>query len=500
MRVRSARMTGTTLVIAARSGDRDALNELARAHLPLVYNLVRRALNGDPDVDDLVQDIMVRALRQLAGLRSPASFRPWLMAIAVRQVGTHLARDETAAGRLTSLDEIAGRPDEGAEFEGAALLRAEVTRQRRQVMHAGRWLDADDRALLSLWWLETAGELDRSELADALGVTVAHAGVRLQRMREQLELSRSIVVALEAVPGCSGLTEVTSGWDGTPSPFWRKRAGRHIRSCPICRRTDDGTVPTDRLLLGLALFPVPAGLAAALIGRHLLAGTTGASWSLAKVASLAAAHPVVATVTAGVLAVGVTAGTTDWAPLPHLTPAVIAAPKPPGTGVRSAPAVGPSRPGSVPLPPAAAGAMPVGKVSLEAADAGGKFVAASDVPGSLQDVSRASAAPNRAAATFEVIPGFADSRCYSFRAADGRFLRHASFRLRLSPDEGTVLFRRDATFCARAGADAASVALESVNFPGYLLRHLGDELWVDQYDGSTTFLEDSSFLVRPPLR
>jgi hypothetical protein len=44
-----------------------------------------------------------------------------------------------------------------------------------------------------------------------------------------------------------------------------------------------------------------------------------------------------------------------------------------------------------------------------------------------------------------------------------------------------------------------SVALESSNYPGWFLRHRGDELWVDQSDGSAAFLADGSFRVRPPL-
>jgi Alpha-L-arabinofuranosidase B (ABFB) domain len=198
---------------------------------------------------------------------------------------------------------------------------------------------------------------------------------------------------------------------------------------------------------------------------------------------------VAATVAAGVLAVAVAAG---WSPLSELTPAVIAAPRPPGSGVRSAPVAGWPDRGSI-VPPAAE------KVSIEAAGASGMFVSVGDAPGELRAVSRASAAPERAAVTLEVVPGFADPRCSSFRAADGRYLRHSSFRLRLSPDEGTALFRGDATFCARAGVAAGSVSLESRNFGGFFLRRLGGELWVDQDDGSAAFRQDSSFLIRPAL-
>jgi hypothetical protein len=89
--------------------------------------------------------------------------------------------------------------------------------------------------------------------------------------------------------------------------------------------------------------------------------------------------------------------------------------------------------------------------------------------------------------------------CVSFRGPDGRYLRHSSFQLRLSSDEGTVLFRRDATFCPRQGFLTGSVSLESVNYPGFFLRHVGRQLWIDQFDGSSAFRADSSFLVRPPL-
>ena len=66
------RVGGTTeasLVAAAQAGDRRALDELVAAGLPLVYTIVRQVLNGHPDADDVVQDVMLRALRQLPTLR-----------------------------------------------------------------------------------------------------------------------------------------------------------------------------------------------------------------------------------------------------------------------------------------------------------------------------------------------------------------------------------------------------------------------------------------------
>ncbi|MFC9915231.1 RNA polymerase sigma factor [Streptomyces sp. NPDC059862] len=50
------------VVEAAQRGALWAQDELVGAYLPLVYNIVGRALNGHADVDDVVQETMLRAL------------------------------------------------------------------------------------------------------------------------------------------------------------------------------------------------------------------------------------------------------------------------------------------------------------------------------------------------------------------------------------------------------------------------------------------------------
>src|ERR1700730_12715893 len=74
------------VVLAAQRGERAALDDLVSSYLPLVYNIVGRAMNGHPDVDDVVQETMLRAVRGVGDLRDPQAFRSWLVAIAVRQV------------------------------------------------------------------------------------------------------------------------------------------------------------------------------------------------------------------------------------------------------------------------------------------------------------------------------------------------------------------------------------------------------------------------------
>jgi RNA polymerase sigma factor (sigma-70 family) len=486
------------LVVAAQAGDGVARNDLARRYLPLVYNLVRQGLADDADVDDVVQDVMVRALRQLPELRRPDSFRPWLAAIAVHQVGTHLARRQRTEHRTTSWETAADLPDAGADLEGPALLRAELARQRRQAGHATHWMGADERAAYSLWWLETVGELSRTEMARALRAGAAHTRVRIQRMREQLELSRKIVAALEALPGCAELATVVADWDGAPTSFWRKRIGRHVRSCPVCGQATRDLLPAERLFVGLALLPVPLALATAVFAKGLTTGAasgagvtaaSGAAAWLGRLAQVVGAHPVVATVSAGVLTVGVSVPAVEWTTL-----------TPPARAVAVAPARVNGSPLPLPLPSTqSTGLLQAGRVSLESSNDAGSFITVADDRVVLTPVSPASDAVTRQRATLDVVAGLADPACFSFRGQDGRYLRHSSFRLRTGSEDGTVLFRRDATFCARTGPVDRSITLESFNFPGFFLRHIRGELWIDQFDGAASFRAESAFRPHSPL-
>jgi RNA polymerase sigma factor (sigma-70 family) len=250
----------TVTVRAARAGDQQALDRLVADSLPLVYNIVGRALNGHADVDDVVQETMLRVVRHLGELRDPAAYRPWLAAITVRQVRDREQDRATAATRDAELHDVQDVPDPASDFTAVTILRLRLTDQRREVAEATRWLDPADRSLLALWWLEEAGHLERDELAGALGLSNQHAAVRVQRMKEALQVSRQVVRALQAQPACRDLYHLTHAWDGVPTPLWRKRIARHVRECRRCARINAGHLPVERLLSGLPLIPVPPDL------------------------------------------------------------------------------------------------------------------------------------------------------------------------------------------------------------------------------------------------
>jgi RNA polymerase sigma factor (sigma-70 family) len=250
-------LPGVRTVRAAQRGDRQALADVASGSLPLLYNIVGRALNGHPDVDDVVQETVLRALRGISALRQPSSFRSWLVAVAIRQIRDY----HRSRPRATPLEDVPDVADPGADFAEVTILRLSLSGQRREIAEATRWLDEDDRELLALWWLEEGGRLERADLVAALDLPGRHVAVRVQRMKRQLDIGRAVVRVLADPGECAGLAALRADWDGRPAPLWRKRFARHIRDCAGCSARSSDLIPAERLLASLPLIPVPMALA-----------------------------------------------------------------------------------------------------------------------------------------------------------------------------------------------------------------------------------------------
>ena len=115
------------------------------------------------------------------------------------------------------------------------------------------------------------------------------------------------------------------------------------------------------------------------------------------------------------------------------------------------------------------------------------------VSGDFVKLNPADSTAARRAATFKLVKGLAKSSCYSFATADGTYLRHRNFILRAERNDGSALFKQDATFCPRPSSTSGAVMLESVNYPGRFLRHQNFQLKLDRYQNSGQYRSDSAF-------
>ena len=161
------------LVDAARDGDRAAFGRLYDLYARMVHGVL---LAKVPiiDVDDLVQDVFMLALRRLSTLRESGSFGAWLAAIARNRANDYhrRSRPEEQLADETSDPEIEGGNTGAGHDDEAALI-----------LDAVRSLPAAYRETLILRLVEG---MTGPEIAARTGMTHGSVRVNLNRGMRQL--------------------------------------------------------------------------------------------------------------------------------------------------------------------------------------------------------------------------------------------------------------------------------------------------------------------------
>jgi RNA polymerase sigma-70 factor (ECF subfamily) len=165
-------------VSAARAGDRAAFGRLYDRYARMVHGvLLAKVPIGE--VDDLVQDVFLLALRRLSTLREPASFGAWLAAIARNRANDYHRRSvpEDQLTDETSEDDIE-RGNISAEPESPAAA----------ILDAIRALPDAYRETLILRLVEG---MTGPEIAARTGLTHGSVRVNLHRGMQQLRAQLS---------------------------------------------------------------------------------------------------------------------------------------------------------------------------------------------------------------------------------------------------------------------------------------------------------------------
>jgi RNA polymerase sigma-70 factor (ECF subfamily) len=109
-------------VIAARAGDRAAFGRLYAQFLPMVHGLLLARVPY-ADVDDLVQEVFLQALRKLESLRDVGAFGGWVATIARNRAHDFFRGARVESELPETLAAKSGKPDAEAIAALAAIRR-----------------------------------------------------------------------------------------------------------------------------------------------------------------------------------------------------------------------------------------------------------------------------------------------------------------------------------------------------------------------------------------
>jgi RNA polymerase sigma-70 factor (ECF subfamily) len=140
-----------------------------------VRSALSRLAGSRADVDDLLQEVFIVALRRAQTLAGASSPRAWLYGVAVRIASTHRRRDRWR--RFLRLDAAEHIPSE----IDPALERADA---RRQIISLLNGMSEKRRVVFILFELQ---ELSGEEIAEALGCPLKTVWTRLHHARKDFE-------------------------------------------------------------------------------------------------------------------------------------------------------------------------------------------------------------------------------------------------------------------------------------------------------------------------
>lgn len=121
----------------------------------------------------------------------------------------------------------------------------------------------------------------------------------------------------------------------------------------------------------------------------------------------------------------------------------------------------------------------------------------------FQIVNTTSTTALKLSASWTVVAGLANSGCISFLSRDTAksYIRHFNFQLLVNADDGTQLFKEDATFCPQAGKNGQGNSLRSWSYPTHYFRHFNGILYAasnggpQDFDATFSFNDDVSWVV-----
>lgn len=175
--------TEAELIAAAVKGDTASFEPLIQKYSPRVFATARRYARLEREVEDIVQEIWIKAFQKLGSFRGDAPFEHWLMRMAVRTcydfLRAHQRNRESAFTEISEpeedwLERFAAAPESASEHVDAA--KQLVGRILEEMSPAGR-------LIITLLEIE-----DRSvkEISELTGWSVPLVKVRAFRARAEM--------------------------------------------------------------------------------------------------------------------------------------------------------------------------------------------------------------------------------------------------------------------------------------------------------------------------
>jgi RNA polymerase sigma-70 factor (ECF subfamily) len=175
----SNELTDEVLIKQSLGGDKAAFESLTNRHRKRLFRVARRMLSNREEAEDAVQEALLGAYRNLSSFQGNSTFSTWLCTIVTRTSLRQRRSRRKHAGEYNSSFHlsIATSP------EGAPDVQIENRELLEKLFPFLEELSVRSQTVLIL---RIAQELEYSEIARMLGITIICVKRRIARARQQI--------------------------------------------------------------------------------------------------------------------------------------------------------------------------------------------------------------------------------------------------------------------------------------------------------------------------
>jgi RNA polymerase sigma-70 factor (ECF subfamily) len=212
----------TRLISLINSGKTDLFYDLIRPHEGRLRCVALAVVRNETDAEDVVQETLLKAFRNLSGFRADARLSTWLISITLNEARSHLRRRG-----LVTFEPLESYCD---SFWNATNERSNpyyMAEQSQVKDIVSRALSGLHPRYRNIYFLREVHELSTQRAAEQLGISLSVAKTRLHRARHLLQ---------ERVNVLMGLSMTQRGRFLSISDANAESSGSGAKRCKIARR------------------------------------------------------------------------------------------------------------------------------------------------------------------------------------------------------------------------------------------------------------------------
>ena len=173
-------ITDEQAALLVQKGDKEKFGLLMDRYKARLFRYGRKFLANEDNIDDVVQDVFIKAYQNIRSFDVSQKFSPWIYRIAHTTYINAIKNISRVPIYTFDFDTIVSHP----VYEDPLIKETEEVEMKKMVERGLEKVSPNYREIVILYYIE---ELSYKEIADILRIPIGTVGIRLKRAKEALK-------------------------------------------------------------------------------------------------------------------------------------------------------------------------------------------------------------------------------------------------------------------------------------------------------------------------